>query len=161
MAREHAEHFCPLKPKADATTPCTAASRSQSALTMIESLPPISRIVRLIQICPCFVWAARAWISSPTSLEPVKAIKRVLGCSTIALPKVLPDPGQKFTTPGGMPASSSTSMYRAAMVGDSLEGFRITVLPVTIAAAVMPAIIAKGKFHGEITAHTPTGIYSS
>src|SRR5271165_5050618 len=28
MAREHAEHFCPLKPKADAATPSTAASKS-------------------------------------------------------------------------------------------------------------------------------------
>ena len=76
----------------------------------------------------------------------------------MALPNVLPDPGQKFTTPGGIPASSSTSRNRAAIVGESLDGFRITVFPVTIAAAVIPAIMAKGKFHGGITAHTPTGI---
>ncbi len=35
------------------------------------------------------------------------------------------------------------------MVGESDEGFRITVLPVTMAAAVMPAMMAKGKFQGE------------
>src|SRR5579885_2977036 len=52
IAREHAEHFCPLNPNAEATTPSTAESRSQSACTIIESLPPISRIVRLIHICP-------------------------------------------------------------------------------------------------------------
>ena len=34
------------------------------------------------------------------------------------------------------------------MVGESLEGLRMTVLPVTMAAAVMPAMMAKGKFHG-------------
>ena len=47
------------------------------------------------------------------------------------------------------------------MVGASDEGFSTTVLPVTIAAAVMPAMIASGKFHGGITAPTPSGMYSS
>ena len=44
------------------------------------------------------------------------------------------------------------------MVGESLEGFRITVLPVTMEAAVIPAMMAKGKFHGGMTAPTPNGI---
>ncbi len=52
MAREQAEHFCPLKPKAEATTPSTAASMSASAQTMMESLPPISRMVRLMKSWP-------------------------------------------------------------------------------------------------------------
>ena len=60
MAREQAEHFWPLNPKAEATTPSTAASRSASAHTRIESLPPISRIVRLIQIWPGCALAARS-----------------------------------------------------------------------------------------------------
>src|SRR6185312_7800456 len=158
-AREQAEHFCPLKPKAEATTPSTAESRSQSASTTIESLPPISRTVRLIQSCPLRGCAARALMSNPTSFEPVKAMNRVLGCSTRALPKVLPDPGQKFTTPSGIPASWSTSKNLAAMVGESLEGFRMTVLPQTIAAEVMPAMMAQGKFQGGITAPTPRGMY--
>ena len=37
-------------------------------------------MVRLIQIWPGWVFAARSLISRPTSLEPVKAMKRVLGC---------------------------------------------------------------------------------
>jgi hypothetical protein len=45
------------------------------------------------------------------------------------------------------------------MVGESLEGFRITVLPQTIAADVMPAMMANGKFQGGITAPTPSGMY--
>src|SRR5690242_783363 len=98
-------------------------------------------------------------MSNPTSLEPVKAMKRVFGCSTKALPKVAPDPGQKLTTPSGMPASCSTSKNLAAIVGESLEGFRITVFPETIAAEVIPAIIANGKFQGGITAPTPNGMY--
>src|SRR5580698_582113 len=159
MAREQAEHFCPLNPNADAATPSTAASRSQSTSTMMESLPPISKIVRLIQICPGCVLAARSLMSRPTSFDPVNEINRVFGCSPIALPNEPPEPGQKFTTPSGMPASSRTSTNFAAIVGESLDGFRITVLPVTIEAAVMPAIIAKGKFHGGITAPTPSGMY--
>src|SRR3954463_12034415 len=97
-------------------------------------------------------------MSKPTSFEPVKATKRVLGCSTMALPNVAPEPGQKFTTPSGIPASSSTSKNFAAIVGESLEGFRMTVLPQTTAAVVMPAIMAQGKFHGGITAPTPNGM---
>src|ERR1700757_2331922 len=100
-------------------------------------------------------------MSRPTSFDPVKAMKRVLGCSTSALPKVPPDPGQKFTTPSGIPASCNTSTNFAAMVGESLDGFRITVLPQTIDAAVIPAMIAQGKFHGGITAPTPSGMYSN
>jgi hypothetical protein len=46
----------------------------------------------------------------------------------------------------------------AAMVGESLEGFRITVLPLTMEASVIPAMMAQGKFHGGITAPTPSGM---
>src|SRR3954462_10045983 len=97
-------------------------------------------------------------MSKPTSFEPVKATKRVLGCSTTALPNVAPEPGQKFTTPSGIPASSNTSKNFAAMVGESLEGFKITVFPQTTAAHVIPAMIAHGKFHGGMTAPTPSGM---
>ena len=69
-----------------------------------------------------------------------------------------PRPVRKFTTPGGRPASSSSPEKRAAMAGASLDGLRMTVLPVTTAAAVMPAMIASGKFHGGITAPTPSGM---
>ena len=48
----------------------------------------------------------------------------------------------------------------AAMVGASGDGFSTTVLPQTIAAKVIPARIARGKFHGGITAPGPSGIWS-
>ena len=76
----------------------------------------------------------------------------------MASPNVAPDPGQKFTTPSGMPHSSSSSTNFAAMVGESLDGFRMTVLPQTIEARVIPAMMAQGKFHGGMTAPTPSGI---
>ena len=45
-----------------------------------------------------------------------------------------------------------------AIAGESLEGFSTTVLPVTIAAVVMPTQIASGKFQGGMTAPTPSGM---
>ena len=55
---------------------------------------------------------------------------------------------QKFTTPSGMPASSSSSTNLAAMVGESLEGLKMTVLPVTSEARVMPAMMAQREVPG-------------
>ena len=64
--------------------------------------------------------------------------------------ELAPAPGQKLsTTPSGMPASSNSSTNFAAMVGESLDGFRMTVLPLTIEASVMPAMMAQGKFQAE------------
>ena len=73
IALEQAEHFWPWKPKAEAATPSTAASTSVSLSTTIESLPPISAITRLTQICPGTCLAASSLILRPTSFEPVKA----------------------------------------------------------------------------------------
>ncbi len=64
----------------------------------------------------------------------------------------------KFTTPSGIPHSSSTWKNWAAIVIASPLGFSTTVLPLTIAAMVMPAMMAEGKFHGGITAPTPSGM---
>jgi hypothetical protein len=75
----------------------------------------------------------------------------------LRLPNSGPSPGQKLTTPSGRPTSSRREKKTAAMVGASTEGLRMTVLPVTMAAAVMPAMMAKGKFHGGMTAPTPSG----
>ena len=44
-----------------------------------------------------------------------------------------------------------------AMTGDCSAGLRITVLPVTSAATVMPQGMARGKFQGGMTTATPRG----
>src|SRR5262249_18113945 len=75
----------------------------------------------------------------------------------MASPKLAPEPGQKFTTPSGMPASSSSSTNFAATVGESLDGFRMTVLPHTMEAKVMPAMMAQGKFQGRAPGPQPRG----
>ena len=93
----------------------------------------------------------------PTSLEPVNDTNRVFGCRTISLPTVPPSPVTKLITPAGRPTSSMRATNCQAMPGVSLAGFSTTVLPVTIAAVVMPTVIASGKFHGGITAPTPSG----
>ena len=64
-------------------------------------------------------------------------------------PIVPPDPGMKFTTPSGTPASRSKSTNHAAMIAASLDGLSTTVLPVTIAAAVIPAMIAPANSTAE------------
>ena len=46
------------------------------------------------------------------------------------------------------------------MAGASDEGFKTTVFPVTNEAAVIPAMMASGKFHGGMTTPTPSGMYS-
>ena len=43
------------------------------------------------------------------------------------------------------------------MIGACSAGFMSTQLPVTSAAAVMPVRIARGKFHGAMTAARPRG----
>ena len=124
----------------------------------MASLPPISAITRLIQICPGCGLAASSLMCRPTSRDPVKATKRVLGCATSVSPTAEPLPVSSVKLASGNPASSSASANFAAMVGVSLEGFSTTVLPVTSAATVIPAMIASGKFHGGITTPTPSGI---
>ena len=50
----------------------------------------------------------------------------------------------ELTTPGGKPASQEIDEHRA-ITGESLEGLSTTVLPVTIAALVMPTMIANAR----------------
>ena len=49
------------------------------------------------------------------------------------------------------------SWTQALFTGESLEGLRTTVFPETMAAVVMPTRMARGKFHGGMTAPTPRG----
>src|ERR1700733_7555476 len=157
IAREQAEHFCPWYPNADHNTPFTALSTSVSRSTTIASLPPISAITRLIQSCPLRGLAASSLMRSPTSLDPVNAMKRVSGCSTMTSPTTEPLPTSIENDCGGNPASNRTSANLAAMVGVSLDGLITTVLPDTSAAAVIPTMMASGKFQGGTITPTPNG----
>jgi len=78
------------------------------------------------------------------------------GCVTSASP-VLPKPWTRFTTPGGRPASSSSSTIFVAQAGVSSAGLSTTVLPLMRAGKSFHAGIAVGKFHGVMQPKTPIG----
>ncbi len=89
-------------------------------------------------------------------MDPVNAIVCTCGFRTSAAP-ASPSPGSRFSAPAGTPAACSTATSSPAHPGDCSAGLSTTALPVTSAAAVIPAGIASGKFHGAITAQTPRG----
>ena len=95
-------------------------------------------------------------ISSPTWLEPVKAMVCTRGSRTSAAP-TSPSPGRRASASGGTPASRSARTSMKAHPGACSAGFSTTALPVASPAATMPQGMATGKFHGEMTATTPRG----
>ena len=70
---------------------------------------------------------------------------------------LLAEPWTTLTTPGGRPASASSSTKRSASSGVSSAGFSTTVLPHTSAGASFQDGIAIGKFQGVIAPTTPDG----
>ena len=62
-----------------------------------------------------------------------------------------------LTTPGGKPASAHSSTSRRLVSGVTSLGLMTTVLPVASAGASFHARIISGKFHGVMSAVTPTG----
>ena len=64
-------------------------------------------------------------------------------------------------TPGGTPASSARCTSASEVSGVSSAGLATTVQPAASAGAILRAIIAAGKFHGVITATTPTGSFTT
>ena len=65
--------------------------------------------------------------------------------------------GTRFTTPSGTPASASSPTSAYAVRGVSAAGLTTTVQPAARAGATLRVIIAAGKFHGVMSAATPTG----
>jgi hypothetical protein len=63
----------------------------------------------------------------------------------------------RLTTPGGSPASSSSSIARCAVHGVSVAGLKTIVLPAIRAGAIFQHGIAIGKFHGVMIATGPSG----
>src|SRR2546428_722978 len=92
-----------------------------SSIAMIGFLPPSSSPTLII------FFAALSYTCLPVSTPPVKEIARMSGWATRPSPTTAPLPVSMFTTPGGKPASSSTSTNLAAQRGGRLlplvEGF--------------------------------------
>ena len=158
-AREQAEHFWPWKPKAAATMPFAASSRSAVSSTMIASLPPISRIARLIQIWPLTTRPAFSEICEADFAGAGERDEPRLRVLDERVADVAPPPRQEIAgRRRGRRPPRQASRNIVAMPAASDDGLRTTVLPATIAAVVMPARIASGKFHGGITTATPSGM---
>jgi glutamine synthetase len=81
----------------------------------------------------------------PVVCEPVKATFSTPGCEASAAPAVSPKPGATLTTPGGLPASITSSASRSEVSGASSAGFRITVQPVAIAGPHVHQSLWKGE----------------
>jgi len=85
----------------------------------------------------------------------VKEIVSIAGWEESAEPASSPVPGKNESTFGGSPAARRTWTSSAATAGACSAGLSTTVFPVTSAAEHIPAGIASGKFHGDMTAHNP------
>ncbi len=64
-----------------------------------------------------------------------------------------------LTTPGGTPASTSTSPSRNELTGASGDGLRMIGAPAASAAPSFMAVMNSGTFQGTIPAATPTGTF--
>ena len=149
--REVAVQRWPVEPKAPCRMPSAASSRSASSRTTTGFFPPISAVTRTPR--PAARWLSRV----PISFEPVKLMARMRGSSTSRSPTALPGPVMTLRTPLGSPASTKASASRCVQMGVSEAGFKTTVQPATSAGAVFHTGIAKGKFHGVMSATGPTG----
>src|SRR6266545_3718511 len=129
----HRQTWPPLV-NVDRTEPSTAASRSASANTRPAFLPPSSNDSALTVSADAF------WITRPVADSPVNVIASTPGCLVSASPADPgPNPCTRLNTPSGTPAAAITS---ASSVADA--GFQVSS--------------SSGRFHGTITATTPTGL---
>ena len=129
----------------------TQVSMSASANTTFADLPPSSRETRVM------FRAASAMIADPISVEPVNPTLETRGSVTSALPTLDPGPGRTDIVPSGSPASARISASRSSESGVSDAGLTTIVFPHASAGESFHVAITSGKFHGVISAHTPTG----
>ncbi|MNS80774.1 hypothetical protein D3C72_1144680 [compost metagenome] len=93
-------------------------------------------------------------------LRPVATLPVKLTASTpssSARPAAAPSPLTRLATPPGKPARSRILNSSQAAPGVCSDGLSTNVLPKAKAGAIFQAGIAIGKFHGVISATTPTG----
>ena len=134
--------------------PSTALSMSASSNTMKGALPPSSSDSFLTV---CAHWRMRM---RPTSVEPVNDRWRTRSLSHSTWPTSIEralSAVTMFNTPAGMPARCASSATASADNGVCSAGLMTTGQPAASAGATLRVIIAIGKFHGVIAAHTPIG----
>ena len=92
----------------------------------------------------------------PTGVEPVKATLATWGWRTRASPTA-PPPVTRLTTPAGTPAAATASRTMRIDSGVGEAGLMTTVQPASSAGASLMTTRLMGKFHGAMSAQTPTG----
>src|SRR5258706_14803529 len=103
---------------------------------------------------------ARAYFSSSSlqiSVERVRVALGAIGLQLISPPIPDDEPVMTLNTPFGTPARSASSASASAENGVALAGLDTIGQPAASAGPALRVIIAAGKFHGVIAAHTPTG----
>jgi hypothetical protein len=86
----------------------------------------------------------------------MKPIRRISGCREIAWPAAGPLPTTTDSRPGGS-RGANNSPIRSADSGAASGGLRITALPATSGAAILPAANMIGWLNGMIRPTTPNG----
>ena len=127
---------------------------SASSNTMKGALPPSSSDSFLTVGAHCAIRMR------PTSVEPVKLRWRTTSLAHSTLPTAMllaPSAVSTLSTPAGMPARTASSAAASADSGVSSAGLMTTGQPAASAGATLRVIIAIGKFHGVMAAHTPIG----
>ena len=142
---------CPVLRYLEASAPSTAASRSASSKTMKGALPPSSSESFLMLGAHCDISL------TPISVEPVKVSLRTIGLAVSSPPISAAPPVSTLNTPLGIPARSASTASASAEYGVCVAGLSTIVHPAASAGPALRVIIAAGKFHGVIAAHTPIG----
>ncbi len=137
-----------------ASAPSTALSRSASSNTMKGALPPSSSASFLTVGAHCAIRMR------PTSVEPVNDRWRTMSLAHSSRPMAgASSPVTTLMTPAGMPARWASSAAASAVSGVNSAGLMTTVQPAASAGATLRVIMASGKFHGVMAAHTPIGCW--
>ena len=118
---------------------------------MNGALPPSSRLTRFN------VFAHFSINIRPTRVDPVNESLRTVSLAVRASPIGSGRPVTTLRTPAGKPTRSASAARASAEKGVNSDGLITIVQPAASAGAHLRVIIAIGKFHGVIAAHTPTG----
>src|SRR4051812_25912460 len=110
-----------------------------------------------------FLTVGAHWLISkrPTCVEPVNESFRTMGFDVSSPPIAFGSPVTTLNTPDGTPARCASTAMASAENGVASAGFTTMVQPAASAGPTLRVIIAAGKFHGVIAAHTPTGSFTT
>ena len=92
----------------------------------------------------------------PTEKDPVKVTFLTFSWVTKGSPHSSPSPEITFKTPGGSSCWNISDKSKAQK-GACSAVFNTTLLPATIAGAILATVKNKGAFHGTIAQTTPIG----